>query len=180
VAGSAPAHVLLLTGRPGIGKTTVLRRLAGSLGGWRLAGFYTEELRAAGRRVGFRAVTLDGVARVMAHVELRSPARVGAYGVDLAVVDALAAEALAPAAADVHLVDEIGKMECLSARFVERMRALLDAGGSVVATIAARGAGFVAEVKARPDVELWTVTLATREGLPAAARRWLEARGGRP
>jgi nucleoside-triphosphatase len=171
-------HALLLTGRPGVGKTTVLRRLAESLRGWRLAGFYTEELRVAGRRVGFRAVTFDGAARTMAHVEHRGP-RVGAYGVDLAVVDSLADGTLQPAPViDAYLVDEIGKMECLSARFVARMRALLDAGRPVVATLAERGAGFVAEVKARRDVEIWTVTPSTRDALPDRARDWLLAHRG--
>jgi nucleoside-triphosphatase len=156
----------------------VLRRLAESLAGWRLAGFYTEELRLAGRRVGFRAVTFDGAARTMAHVDHGGP-RVGAYGVDLEVVDALADGALHPAPGiDAYFVDEIGKMECLSARFVTRMRALLDAGPPVVATIAERGTGFVAEVKARPGVETWTVTPSTRDALPDRARDWLLARRG--
>jgi nucleoside-triphosphatase len=156
----------------------VLRRLAESLAGWRLAGFYTEEVRVAGRRVGFRAVTFDGAARTMAHVEHGGP-RVGAYGVDLGVIDALADGTLHPAPGiDAYLVDEIGKMECLSARFVTRMRTLLDAGRPVVATLAERGAGFVAEVKARREVEIWTVTPSTRDALPDRARDWLLARRG--
>jgi nucleoside-triphosphatase len=174
----APARHLLLTGRPGVGKTTVLRGLADRLEGWRLAGFYTEEVRRRGRRVGFRAVTLDGAACVMAHVDHPGP-RVSAYGVDVAVVDALAEAALArDHRVDAYLVDEIGKMECHSVRFVARMRALLDARIPVVATVALRGAGFVAEAKARPDVEVWTVTPANRASLPASAGGWLEARRG--
>jgi nucleoside-triphosphatase len=35
----------LLSGPPGCGKTTVLRRLAERLGDLRLAGFYTQEIR---------------------------------------------------------------------------------------------------------------------------------------
>jgi nucleoside-triphosphatase len=174
-------HALLLTGRPGVGKTTALRRLAALLAGWRLGGFYTEEIRAGGRRVGFRAVTFGGAARVIAHVAHRGAARVGAYRVDVGAVDDLADTALAPgAAADVLLVDEIGRMECLSARFVLRTRALLDAGRLVVATIGLRGGGFLAEVRARPDGECWTVTPANRDGVPARARQWLEARHAPP
>ena len=168
-------HVLLLTGVPGIGKTTVIRNLAASLSGWRVAGFYTEEIRVAGQRQGFRAVTFDGRERVMAHVDYRGPHRVGKYGVDVAAIDALA-ESVWPVreAVDVYVVDEIGKMECLSRRFVTAMRALLDSPERMVATIARVGGGFIAEVKQRDDVESWEVTRATREALPARVRGWLQ------
>jgi len=115
---------LLLTGRPGIGKTTVIRRVAEALRAERIAGFFTEELRSRGERVGFRIVTLDGRRQPMAGVDLRSPHRVGRYGVDVAAIDALAEATLAPEAAEVFLVDEIGKMECASRTFVDAMRRL--------------------------------------------------------
>ena len=47
---------ILLTGHPGIGKTTVIMRLAERLVDRTLAGFYTEELRLGAQRQGFRAV----------------------------------------------------------------------------------------------------------------------------
>ena len=84
--------VLLLTGPPGSGKTTALRRATDALrGARRLAGFYTEEIREGGVRQGFRAVTLDGDTYELARVDFRGPARVGRYGVDLRVMDLLAA-----------------------------------------------------------------------------------------
>jgi nucleoside-triphosphatase len=173
--------VLLITGRPGSGKTTVLRRVAGALPGWRLGGFYTEEIREGGVRRGFRAVTLGGEARDMARVDLAGPARVGRYGVDLAVVDWLAAVLAPGAAVDAWLVDEIGRMECLSPRFVAAVRVLLEAGAPVVATVAERGGGLIGEVKRRPDAALHTVTRATREVLPGQIVSWLrtQVRGRR-
>lgn len=83
MVNSSTRHVLLLTGRPGVGKTTALYRIAVSLAGWRLAGFYTEEIRESGQRQGFRAVTLDGSEKVIAHRNIHSPYRVGKYRVDL-------------------------------------------------------------------------------------------------
>jgi nucleoside-triphosphatase len=170
-------HVLLLTGSPGVGKTTALRKVAAGLGRRRLRGFYTEEIRHRGQRQGFRAVTFDGRAATMAHVSVPGSARVGKYGVDVAVVDDLARSTLAvDRDTQVYLVDEIGKMECLSREFVAAMRALLDAGHPVVATVGLRGAGLIAEVKRRPDAETWAVTHANRTEIPERALGWLKDR----
>lgn len=171
-----PPHVLLLTGRPGVGKTTAIRKVAAALSGRRLAGFYTEEIRAGRERRGFRAVTLDGRARTMAHVEVPGRARVGRYGVDIGVVDWLADSTLTVTSmAEVYLVDEIGKMECMSPRFVTAMRALLTSPPPVVATIAERGEGLIDEVKRRDDVELWRLTPANRDDVPERVLTWLTA-----
>jgi nucleoside-triphosphatase len=157
---------LLLTGRPGVGKTTVMTKLAGHLQGRRLTGFYTSEIREGGRRVGFLAVTFSGRRTILAHVDRTEGPWVGHYGVHVAGFEALVLEEL-ERPADLILCDEIGRMECLSPEFVRAMRRHLDGPVPVVATVALWGGGFIAEVKRRPDVELHEVTRANREGLPA-------------
>ncbi|MHC4133524.1 MAG: nucleoside-triphosphatase [Planctomycetota bacterium] len=165
----AGARVLLLTGRPGVGKTTLLLRVAAV---HTACGFLTDEIRRHGRRVGFRLVPLDGSGRtVMAHVDFGGP-RVGRYGVDVAAVDAVVERTLRPGR-DLYLVDEIGKMECLSETFVLRMRALLDTEARLVATIALRGGGFIASVKRRPDAELSEVTTDNRDRLVDEVGAWI-------
>jgi len=175
----APPHALLVTGVPGVGKTTLLLRVASSLaatGAIRCSGFTTEEIRAGGRREGFRIVPLSGPGRVMAHVDFRVPNRVGRYGVDVAAVDAVAAATLAPDLdVSLYLIDEIGKMECLSERFVRAARALFDARRRVVATVAHRGPGFIAEVKRRPDVEIREVTVQNRDSLVDPILAWIRS-----
>src|SRR2546422_404949 len=66
---------LLLTGPPGSGKTTALRRAADRLRDRRLGGFYTEEIRRRGERRGFRAVTFDGQTWDLARVDRPGPPR---------------------------------------------------------------------------------------------------------
>jgi nucleoside-triphosphatase len=173
-------HVLLLTGSPGAGKTTAVRRVAAGLPHARLRGFLTEEILSRGARSGFRLTTFDGRAVTLAHANYRSPHRVGKYGVDVHALEGVVETALGVVDDALYLVDEIGKMECLSARFVAAMTRLLDSGRPVVATIALHGGGFIAEVKRRRDVELWEVTRADREDLPARVLRWLADRALRP
>jgi len=173
---SSTRHVLLLTGRPGVGKTVVVQKVVASLPGWRLAGFYTEEIRVAGQRQGFRAVTFDGSERIMAHLDLRGPHRVGKYGVDVSVIDQLAdAELNLNPEVNLYLVDEIGKMESLSQRFIAAMRELLNSRALVLATIAQRGGGFIEKAKQTKDAELWEVTRANRDELPERVLAWLRA-----
>jgi nucleoside-triphosphatase len=73
----------------------------------------------------------------------------------------------------VYIVDEIGKMECLSARFVAAMWRLLASDRRVVATVARKGEGFIAEAKRWPGAELWEVSHDNRDRLPDEVLAWL-------
>ncbi|MFC1708135.1 nucleoside-triphosphatase, partial [Planctomycetota bacterium] len=162
-------------GPPGVGKTTVVQRLAALLPPGSFGGFLTEEIRRGGRRVGFGMTMWCGTERVLAHVDRKSGPKVGKYGVDVAAVDEVARTALnLEQAAPLFLIDEVGKMECFSRVFVETMRTLLASERVVVATVAQRGGGFIGEVRGLPGAELWTVTRSNRDGLPRAAASWVE------
>ena len=74
---------LLITGRPGVGKTTLIKQVAQMLQNFHPVGFYTEEIREQGERVGFQLVSLDGQTRTMSHIDISGPFRVGRYGVEV-------------------------------------------------------------------------------------------------
>jgi nucleoside-triphosphatase len=151
-------------------------------GDLRLAGFLTLELREHGQRVGFEAVGLSGGRAVLAHVRSRSLIRLGRYGVHPEHLVPLIEEELVrpPETVNAFLIDEIGKMECLCPRFVSSMRTLLGAQVPVVSAIALRGGGFIAEVKGRPDVNLFEVTHGNRQTLPEQVAAWVKKRASRP
>ncbi len=168
---SCPSNILL-TGHPGVGKTTLIMRLAERLVDRTVAGFYTEELRPGAQRQGFRAVTFSDQTATLAHVSFKSRSRVGRYAVDVAAFENLVLPELARQC-DILLIDEIGKMECFSAFFVTAVQELLDGATLVVATVATKGSGFIAEVKARTDIEIIEVTRSNRDQLPASLAKRL-------
>jgi len=162
------AKNLLLTGPPGCGKTTVIRRVLEHLYDRRLAGFYTQEIRQGDQRVGFEIVGLSGRRGVLAHVDFAGQPRVGRYGVNLSEFEEIVRVELQRPSAEVDLfvIDEIGKMECFSRLFIDATERVLDSPSPVLATVAVKGSGFIREVKGRRDVEVVLVSAAGRDRLP--------------
>lgn len=75
---------LLITGRPGCGKTTLIRKVVDTSFGLSMKGFYTEEIRERGVRVGFRVVSLpERESFLLSHVKFENLPKVGKYGVDV-------------------------------------------------------------------------------------------------
>ena len=67
---------------------------------------------------------------------------------------------------DLVVVDEVGKMECLSPRFVAAMERLWSAPVALLVTVAEKGGGYMARIKSKPGTSLITVNPANRDGLP--------------
>ncbi len=156
---------ILITGSPGIGKTTLICRLIEGITAAPLMGFYTREIRQRGVRQGFELIGLDGSRATLAHTSIKGRQRVGKYGVDVKGFEAFLTNLKLESAASWAIIDEIGKMECFSRQFCRSISQLLNSKIHVVATIAMRGHGLIADIKKRPDCELFLLTNRNRSHL---------------
>lgn len=165
-------RAILLAGRPGVGKTTVIKQVLDMLGG-EAGGFYTEEIRQGGRRLGFKIITLGGEEGVLAHVDIRGAPRVSKYGVNVRDLEEVGVAALRRAIEERRyvVIDEIGKMELYSREFRRAVVEALESEKVVLGTVMAGSHPWVDTLKARPQVTVLTVTEGNREGM---ARRILD------
>jgi nucleoside-triphosphatase len=119
-----------------------------------------------GTRVGFSLTGLNGGEQILSHIALRGRHRVGKYGVDIEGFDVFIREALfVLPGTRLFMIDEIGKMECISSQFRHRVREILDAEIPLVATISLRGDAGIDAVKTRDDVLVYQVTRENRDTL---------------
>ncbi|XP_066553013.1 cancer-related nucleoside-triphosphatase isoform X1 [Amia ocellicauda] len=179
-------HVFL-TGPPGVGKTTLIQKACETLmsSGIAIDGFYTEEVREGGRRIGFDVVTLSGKRGILSRIGNSSGSsagrreyRVGQYVVDLPAFENLVLPTFRNVGSKtsngrrVFVIDEIGKMELFSHSFIQAVRQTLDSSASpILGTIPipkGKPLGLVEEVRSRGNVKLFTVTKDNRDNiLPA-------------
>lgn len=173
---------LLLTGKPGCGKTTVIRRAVD--GRSDAGGFYTGEIREGGNRTGFSITTLDGRSGILAGTGVESGIHLGRYGVNVTDIDEIAASSVEAAVSgdvvSVVVIDEIASMEMASDRFRRAVLMALAGGKSVLGTIQARSHPFLDGIKSHPDVSVIEVNVGNREELPALIREWLDHHSGNP
>ncbi len=157
----------LITGKPGVGKTTLVQKVIERMQPVNMAGFCTAEIRCMGSRLGFELQGLNGERRTLAHVEIDSRNRVGRYGVDTNGFEEFL-EALDLLNPDVELIviDEIGKMELFSNTFRSLVRNALSSEKQVLAGISLKGNEFIREIKQRLDIHLLEVTHDNRDRLP--------------
>lgn len=147
-----------LTGLPGIGKTTIIKKVIEKIER-STCGFFTTEIRVGENRVGFSVKTLFGMEGVLAHKEFKSKYRMGSYGISVTGFEKIVSRELERCLRghSIIIIDEIGKMELFSRRFQELVLICLDAPNPVLGTIMHGYHPFVEKVKKREDVKIFEV-----------------------
>jgi nucleoside-triphosphatase THEP1 len=158
---------ILITGLPGIGKTTVIRKVIELCSPLKFAGFYTSEIRVNNTRQGFKIFSLSGQEGILAHENFYSGFQVGKYGVNLKDLEDIGVKEIQRSnTADVIIIDEIGKMEVFSEMFCRAVEDVLDSKSIVLGTISRKAGGFIKKIHSRDDVQIVEVTSANRNSLP--------------
>lgn len=163
-------RVILLTGRPGVGKTTIVNRVYEhySAGGFKIEGMTTREVREAGARTGFMITDLSsGQEGWLAKKDLTAGPRVGSYVVvsdDLEKIGVAALERSMNGAADLVIIDEIGPMEMTSASFRNNIFKVLNGNRTVLATVKF-GSRYPEVEKTLQKSVHWEVTKENRESI---------------
>jgi nucleoside-triphosphatase len=155
---------ILLTGHPGVGKTTIIRKVLDKVK-LPAGGFYTEEIRENDMRMGFAVATLSGFKGVLAHRDFKSRYKVGQYGVGVYTLNRIGVKEIEMCLMEKKLIviDEIGKMELLSPQFQAAVEKALDADNPVLGTITLARHPFAQKIKSRHDVSIIEVTKENRE-----------------
>ncbi|XP_001353210.4 uncharacterized protein LOC113566003 [Drosophila persimilis] len=167
---------ILITGPPGVGKTTLVRKICSKLSEQsKLQGFYTEEVRADGKgqRIGFDVVTLTGERGILARERpldnLRRP-KVGKYSVYVKDFEDLTLPLLdgSHSGCELLVIDEVGKMELLSKRFETAIAKVLQQQRPILATIpqtTRQSMPLVERLKSAPGAVIFEVTKTNRDSL---------------
>ena len=175
------AKHLLLTGAPGVGKTTLCKHVATTLCERypnQIKGFYTEEVRSKDQprkscRIGFDIVSVDNKTRASlarAHpegVQARGP-KVSKYTVDVNSFEQNALPLLVYSGSEINIivVDEIGKMELFSHRFKAQVMKLFESDlVYLLCTVPVQSIPFVNSLKNRTNVEVIEVTRENRDDM---------------
>ncbi len=155
---------ILLTGNPGVGKTTIIKKVISGLKN--AGGFFTEEIRESGKRTGFRIITLDGKTGTLAY-KGRGEYKIGSYSVNIKDLEEIAVKSIISAikSKEIIVIDEIGKMEIFSFKFRDAVIGALNSSKFVIGVIHRENSGFFREIKERDDVELMEVRVDNRDNI---------------
>ncbi|MGB9674498.1 MAG: nucleoside-triphosphatase [Nanopusillaceae archaeon] len=117
---------IFITGKPGIGKTTLIKKLYQNYPD-KFFGFYTEEIRENKERIGFKIITTWGEELLLASKNIKTEYRIKNYYVIKENIDNVSKKILNNLMINkIILIDEIGKMEFFSDDFKKLVDILIE------------------------------------------------------
>ncbi len=128
---------IFLTGKPGVGKTTIIKEILDKLER-SAGGIFTPELIEDGNRVGFRLVEVQGSDEgILASVNQKKGPQVSKYKVNLDDLDKFSRkiEGAIEGDEEIIVIDEIGKMEMYSNKFKEVLKKAINSDKLLLATL---------------------------------------------
>lgn len=159
---------LLITGKPGVGKTTFIKKIVPILKEkYTLAGFYTEEICKNGHRVGFSIHTINGKSGILAQSGIlpsENYYQFGKYMISVNDIEDIMVPEFSKKA-EIIICDEIGKMELFSSKFKESIWNALDSKYLILGTISYHNIPFINTIKNREDTTILELTFFNREKL---------------
>jgi len=157
---------IILTGPTGVGKTKIIKRLLKDLNALIVHGFYKESIFENNVCKGFRTITTDLREQILAHHYIVGPNRIGEFGVNIDGFEKLVIPELAlDRGTELFLIDEIGRMECLSSRFRQQLKIILDSDYPVIATLSTNAIEAGHDLKKRSDAVIIRVNNRNRESI---------------
>ena len=166
-----------ITGRPGVGKTTLIEQVLPLLH-LSVGGFVVKEVSVCGHRVGFALTDLaTGRSGTLAHIHQPSGPRIGRYTVNLQTMEELGVPAVEAAirSCDLVVIDELAPMEMTNERFVPAVEsALASSKRLLISTHATYDHSLLHRV--RQELYLVRVKVSNRDGLADEVVRCLLAR----
>ena len=164
-------RLFIVTGSPGIGKTTVLLKMIDLLKneGYSIGGMISREARVAGTRIGFELLDVgEGKKGWLARADQKEGPRVGKYHVNLADLEGVGANAILHAIvlSDVIVIDEVGPMELFSDQFVQAVLKAIESNKPLICTVHWKIRNeFSDRLEKREDAETYVVNMQNRDRL---------------
>ena len=166
---------LIITGTPGVGKTTVIKDAVFPFKS-SVRGFVTEELRSLGKREGFVIKSMDGRQGLFASKKMASASRLNKYGIDLEVLELIGVSSLKAGLEEkkIIVIDEIGSMEMFSDVFRKTVVECMASSCPVLATMRKGSKPFTESISRMSHTRVLALS---RQNYPDAAsevKEWVK------
>lgn len=162
---------ILLTGRPGIGKTTIINEsiLRIKEHGIKIGGVSTREIRVRNIRTGFMIRDIgSGRKGIMASTDFKTGPKIGRYRIDVSTLLNIGVTAIHTAIeeAQVIIIDEIGPMELLSTEMSKIVIRAIESDQPVLGVIHWKKHGLIIDkILSHPDTKVVEVRHDNRDSL---------------